>query len=314
MHNELIAFLKNDSTRIVVSKMPSFRNRRINVHFASLFDIFNALCENLYLLAENPMRERFLNLISKSLKGNISVPMLYDVEYRKKLWRKIFIDSEVDLPQAACSTEFKMSNYKRNDACGFFINQEVDFSCENIYALLDEILLKIKTNNLNTLFFDARKINFARPDDFHAQKNYENVKNGENDDSTLLLWLVCRVLMNTDAQFYLTVDNAKSAEDISTLVFRLGLEPKVNLCIDTSKFDDFKKIYELLVYYNKKNISLELYCNKENIDILSGILNVIPLVFIETIDVDECTLRKMLSNMLSSYEVERIISHLGKAK
>jgi hypothetical protein len=73
--------------------------------------------------------------------------------------------------------------------------------------------------------------------------------------------------------------------------------------IDVSNFDGCGRLYELLMPYSKKNISLELYCNKENINMLIEFLNTVPLVFVKNIDAEPTFLR----NLLSSGEADVII-------
>ena len=306
MSNKLMIFLKNENTRIIASKMPSLKNGVINTQYASDFDVFNALCEDFYLLVGHPTRDMLLRLLTEYSASDISPIMLYDVEYRKKLWQKIFIDDAIALPQAQVNFYYKIKSYTIEKDNIFSINCAIDLSCESIYDLLNRCLEKIKNNSLTIASLDARKIKYLRPDDFHAQKNYEGLKNGEEDSSLLLLWLSCRVLMNTDMQLSLIVDDIKSAEDILILIYRLGLSPDIRLCIDISKFQDFSGIYNLLMQYCKKNISLELFGAKENIDMLIKIFKEIPLAFIEKIDMELIEANTLLSRLLSRDEVKLI--------
>jgi hypothetical protein len=314
LNTEFIDFIKNNDTRFVASKLLRVQSKSVTPHNASDYDVFCALCDSLYLLAGHPMRERFLKLLSSYSLSEIFVDMLYNGEYQKRLWQKIFVDGNIVLPSYKSVFNLKSMPEKKIDDKFFCINSAIDSSCENIYTLLDKLLGKIKDSAANVICFDTRNISFTRPDDFHAQRAYDSIKLGDSDFSMLSLWLMCRILMNTDLQLRLTVKNIKMADDILTMIFRLGLSPKIIISIDASKCEEYSKIYELLKNYGQKNISLELYSAKENINMLIDFLYKVPLMFVKAIDIPEECIKYLLNDRVTEQELELITSHLYTAK
>ena len=307
-NSELIAFLKNENIRMISSKMPAFKNKNIDVKKLSDFDVFNALCENIYLFSGHPYRYHFLNLLSECASCDISSTALYNVEYRKKLWQRIFFDSNIVLPHSKIAITKNVSGEALEN---FYLNSAIDCTFDDIYSLLDSVLKRIKSCAAKKLYFDARNINFIRPDDFHAQRSYNELKESENDSSLLSLWLLCRILMNTELKLDLTVENTKKAEDILVLISRLGLSPEITLGFDIVNYRDYNAIYELLIKYSEKNISLELICTKEDTDLFLSFLSVVPLVFIKRVKIAAGKLETALGSLISAEEIELIISYLN---
>lgn len=324
---ELIDFLRDENTRFISSKIIDIQDTPLNSKCASDFDTFNSLCEYLYLLAGYPLRGRFLDLLSWSAwhDASFDAPFdaLYDAECRKLLWQKIFINDDIIVSSAKGfgKINLNLKNQKPDEV--FYLNSAINLSFESIHDLLDEILRNVRESNASIVFCDARKIFFARPDDFHAQKAYEGMKHGNPDCTLPLLWLLCRVLMNTELKLKLFVDSISVARDILSLIYRLGLSPKITICVECREGMDFLNrnaslecaeegsIYELLKKYGEKNISLELFCTKENIELLIKFLEVVPLALVEKINTPISDLKKALGNILFSNEVEMVISHLG---
>lgn len=309
---KLKGFLKEADVRFVAQRILLLNNSIIGIENASDFDVFDVLCSNLYLLAGHPIRERLLQLLSKESFCGIETCMLYDREYRKKLWQKIFIDADIELPDTRSG--IKIPIFSDIEDTVFCINSEIDISFTDIHSLLEATLVKIRDIRVTKLFFDARTVTFSRPDDFHAQIIYESLKNGDNNSSLLELWLLCRILMNTDIPLSLRVENTKKAENILNLIFRLGLSPKIIIGFDISDNIDYSKIYEILSFYGKKNISLEIFCSKENIDHILEFANIVPLTFVEKNSVNAEMLDEEFASVLSEYERKLLISHLGKAE
>ena len=309
----MLVFLRDENVRISASKIFDLNDVIFDSQKASDFDVFNVLCEYLYLFAGHPIRENFLNLLSKYLGNNISVHNFYDFEYRKKLWQKLFCDGDIVLSQNEIDVKFEYLSYEKEKNI-LYLNSSIDLSCKNIYELLDNTLGKLKYSNCEAIYFDARNIEFERPDDFHAQQVYEDLKNNCNDASLLELWLLCRVLMNTDLALHLEIERTQDARDILNLIFRLGLLPNIKLEFDISKIDKYDQIYALLKNYNKKNISLKISCSKENSDEILSFLNAVPLLFVDSADIDLDFFKFALSFVLSKEEVSLAIYRLYTVK
>ena len=311
---ELKRFLEEPSVRIVAQRIISVNRKSIDAQNASDYDAFEALCDRLYLLAGHPIRNRFLQLLSTASACDISIDMLYDGEYRKALWQRIFIDNNIVLPNIKSEADKKIPLEGLTLEKAFFVNSEIDISKENTYVLLDGMLAKIKKSGTTEIYFDARNISFIRPDDFHAQKMLESLKKGENDSSLLELWLLCRILMNIDVPLILRVDDFKKADDILSLIFRLGLLPKIIISIDISSDVDYDNLYAFLSLHHKKNISLEITCSKENKEDILNFLNIVPLVFVKRISIAPDLLEKAIFSILSKEETVLFNSYLRKVK
>lgn len=283
-NNRLIDFLRDKNIRIIASKMPFFQNSIIDFNKASDFDIFNALCTDIYLLSGHPTKKRFLSLLSEYSKSEISCELLCDLNYQKALWKRIFLDSNIILPQSKSDINtFKhLSSIKETRI--FCIDEAIDVSFDTVYDLLDNVLNKISAENVSKVSLDLKQINFARPDDFHAQKVYDKIKSSEEDASLLKLWLLCRILMNTAVDIELKADLFEDVIEILKLIFRLGLSPKVLIEINVERLESYDGIYEFLMLYNDKNISLEIYYPKEKTKIIEEFLKAVPMVFIESIN------------------------------
>ena len=306
----LIDFLREKNTRTVAFKMLS--SGIIDPENASDFDVFDVLCKKLYLLAANPLRERFVRLLCEASGDEIKPIMLYDCEYRKMLWQKIFSLDDIALPKVESNPlEAVECRWEARSIC---LNSLIDYSFENIRDLLKNTLDKIKAEQANECFFDATEIIYARPDDFHAQEEYEKLKGGGVDRSLTSLWLLCRVLMNTSLSLRLRVDSQKKAEDILSLIFRLGSSPKTVISYDASLMTDYAKTYCYLTDNYKKNISLELDFSKENSGYVLDFLSDIPLAFVEKINVRSKTVRNALSGRAEEGEIALIISYLNTVK
>ena len=307
---ELIDFVREKNTRIVAMKMLS--GTIINPEMASDFDVFNIFCEKLYLLAANTLRERFLRAICEASGCEIKPIMLYDCEYRKKLWQKMFLSEDIVLPQCVDKPSSVVGTTKRSRE--FCLNSAIDISFESIHALLENTIEKIKSEGAGECFFDATEITYIRPDDFHAQKAYDEIKSGAADRSLISLWLLCRVLMNTSLSLRLRVDSQKKAEDILSLVYRLGLLPRVIISYDASTMMDYSDMYQYLIDNHKKNISLELDFSKENSEYILRLLSEIPLAFVEKINLPFEIIQGVLSGRIEQEEIPLVNFHLSTVK
>ena len=311
MHNiELIDFLREKNTRIVAMKMLSVSI--MDSENASDFDVFNIFCEKLYLLAANPLRERFLRAICEAVGCEINPIMLYDCEYRKRFWQRIFFSEDIVLPQCVDKPSSVVGTTKRSRE--FCLNSAIDISFESIHALLENTIEKIKSEGAEECFFDATEITYIRPDDFHAQKAYDEIKSGAADRSLISLWLLCRVLMNTSLSLRLRVDSQKKAEDILSLVYRLGLLPRVIISYDASTMMDYSDMYQYLIDNHKKNISLELDFSKENSEYILRLLSEIPLAFVEKINLPFEIIQGVLSGRIEQEEIPLVNFHLSTVK
>ena len=312
-NNELISFLKDDKVRFIALKMPTLKSTLKNIQCASDFDIYNALCENIYLLAGNPIRARFLELLSKYSKLEFPPNFLYNLEYRKKLWQRIFFDIEIDLPYVSNISFNKENSDQKIDKSAFCINSVIDYSFENIQQLFDDIIVKIRNSRTNEIVFDARNIIFLRPDDFHSQKAYDACKGGNVDASLIELWLLCRILMKFDLPLNLIINSDEIANQILDLVFKVADVKDIFISFDFSSNLDYNDLYNILLKYRQKNISLELICTKESEREFIEFLRIIPLLFVEKMNFSS-TVNDVFNNILEEDEIFLINSHICMVK
>jgi hypothetical protein len=250
--------------------------------FLSDFDVFDILCENLYMMEFHELRKNFLNAVEAESGVEISVAELYSPKYRISLWQKIF-DIDAECKRDIEPTQKKINNAIQNKV--FDLNFCMDNHFDSIYDLLQNVLENIKNENPDAIAFDAVNIRFSRPDDYSASLNYQANKIGEGDASVISLWLLCRVLMKTNASLVLKCESAQKAEKILNLIFNLRLTPKTVIFFETSIADEYNEIFDLLLKYKEKNISLGLL-PKESEDLIS-ILETIPLCFVAEVNASQ---------------------------
>ena len=119
------------------------------------------------------------------------------------------------------------------------------------------------------------------------------------------------ILMKTELTLNLIIDSAKIAEQILELVFRISSVKKVIISFDISSEIEYADVYNILSKYSQKNISLELIGYKENENDFIKFLSVVPIAFVERINVAHTT---VLNNLLEEQEIPLIISYLCRAK
>lgn len=289
--NDLIIFLRDENTRAIAARM--LQDKKMDVEKASDFDVYNVLCEKNYLLCYHPMQEKILNLLSKACSCEIRPTALYDLNYRKKLWQKIFFDADIALPQIEFESVktielIKKSMLKSEKNNVLNLNSELEVSFQNIFSLLDSLLKKAMEQGIDTIFLDAENLVYIRPDNFHAQKAFETLKNGGDSSSIVLLWLLCRIFMDGKYKLVLRVNNPKMADDIIKLLSRLGLLPKIIIELEACNILDYVGFYNILIAHGEKNISVSLKLadskKTENENLILEALKFIPLVFIENIE------------------------------
>ena len=83
----------------------------------------------------------------------------------------------------------------------------------------------------------------------------------------------------------LKCESAQKAEKILNLIFNLRLAPKTVIFFETSIADEYNEIFDLLLKYKEKNISLGLL-PKESEDLIS-ILETIPLCFVADVNASQ---------------------------
>lgn len=279
---KLISLLRDDKNRFIASRIAMLTCDRRKSLFLSDFDVFDILCENLYMMEFHELRKNFLNAIEAESGIEISVAELYSPKYRISLWQKIF-DIDAECKRDIEPTPKKINNAIQNKV--FDLNFCIDNHFNSIYDLLQNVLENIKNANPDAIAFDAVNICFSRPDDYSASLNYQANKIGEGDASVVSLWLLCRVLMNTNASLVLKCESAQKAEKILNLIFNLRLTPKTVIFFETSIADKYNEIFDMLLKYKEKNISLGLL-PKESEDLIS-ILENIPLCFVADVNASQ---------------------------
>ena len=316
---ELIAFLHNETVRRFAFKTEFFRGK--NIDFASDFDIFSALCDSISLFAGHPLREKFLFVLRESLADEIDVSLFYNVEYKKVMWQRIFYEEskpfskkdEVLIVDTSHIFVFQKS---------VSLNELVDLKSNTIFDALNQVLEKIKNEDVKMISFDVRTLKYSRPDDFHAGESYKNLINGSNGD-VFFLWLLCRVFMNVDLKLRLTVASAEEAEKILNLLYSIKLSPTVYIDFDIFAKEEYQNLMDIVLKNYKKNISLEISIPKE-IDenilavALKDVMQVVPLTCIrvgrDNFDIFCNALDLVLSDIFDIPEREQFLTSLYRVK
>lgn len=317
MNNDnFISFLRDKKIRALAAKLP-MNNTAIRAEAMSDFDVFNTLCENLYLLAGHHVRRKLLNILSEAC--NLDELTLYDIDFRKALWQKMFFDENIILPQKNIDILKKVDIDLINNN-SFDLDEHINTSFDNVYDLLDFILKKLDSQGADAIYFNSFKIEYQRPDDYHAALSYEELKKRNSDASVLKLWLLCRILMKTDVKLILKENDLKKAESILNLIFVLKISPKICMSVDIANDIDAKELYRLIMQHNKKSISVELRISKEmqndfNIEAkLKEIFYFLPIAFVESVEICQEQIEAALTPLVNNAERALIISFLYRVK
>ena len=280
-NNRLISFLRDSETRFIVSRIALLNNDTRKIDYLSDFDIYNILCENLYLLSGHKKRAEFVEILGSFVDGDIGKSDILSHRSRMLLWQRIF-DIEPNEKKFNDADNEKTVKSIRLSEPSFNLNMSINKSFTDVYALLDATLEKIHLSNANTIVFDAKNLTYSRPNDYTATMNYEAFKANNVDISILLLWLLCRVFMNYDASLVLKVESLEKAEKILSMIFNLKLSPNLIISFDDLQSQYYRGAFELILKYKEKNISLEFF--SKEIGDLKHILNEVPLCFISNIN------------------------------
>ena len=258
----LIEYLHNDNVRRFAYKTKFFQGK--NTEFASDFDVFSAICDSISLFVCHPVREKLFLAVQNCTVDKIEPALFYDYKYRKYLWQRIFYEN-----QENCLENCEYINPLKIDVSDRIIFEKsvelsdlVDVNCDTIFDVLNNALKIIKTENIKISTLNARKFKYSRTDDFHASKSYKQFVEGKDGDA-FLLWLLCRILMNSDIKLRLTVNSASEAEKILTLLSTVKLSPFIYISFDIFAKNEYQKFIDIVLENYKKNISLEIRFSKE---------------------------------------------------
>ena len=204
----------------------------------------------------------------------------------------------------------------------FNIESAIDISADDIFSLLERIIAKIKDQGAEFLSIDLTKISYARPDDFHATKAYDALKNRAGGEDIIKLWLLCRVLMNLNLKLILKTDSLKKVEELSALIFRLRLCPKIIVCADIFGNLELDELHSFILLNKEKSISVSLYASREMqfnstasvAEKLSDIFSFLPLICLESVDISADIVSLALKKSLTEYEMGLALNYLYRAK
>lgn len=316
-------FLRDLQVRRFVFKTEYFKN--VNTDFASDFDVYTALCESITFFVGNQIRDSFLRVLSDESSEDVTPLALCNSEYRKNLWKRVFYDES----SKALNMEKKALNPCFLKEQSLISQESIDISglvridFENIFDALEDALLTLSAKKVGMISFDMRGMKYTRPNDFLAQKSYEQFKLGATDGTAFFLWLLCRILMKTKFTLRIIVDDTEAAESIIELLSVLKLDTEIYISFSDCLTDEYEKYARLLLQNYKKNISLELYISKEMerdaiLERFENIIKIIPLVCIkipcEAADIVCSLIDNLLEGKVESAEKNIIINALRRAE
>ncbi len=254
----LVEFLRDKNIRDLAFKTKYFKVK--STEFASDFDVFCALCDSFSLFAGHSIRKNFMTVLESSIE-NIDFLRLSSIEYQKALWQCVFYeDFELSNDEIESETAFQINceelYIKGRSAC---LSELADLSRDSIFDVLEGTLAQICARGVEMIDFDARNLNYSRPDDFHAQESYKQ----ENGKDVFSLWLLCRVFMKLGLKLRLTVNSVLEAEKILDLLSSVKLAPQIYIRFNILARNEYQNLSEFIFKNGKKNISLELYFSKE---------------------------------------------------
>ena len=314
----LVEFLHDENIRAFAFKTKRLKGK--STELISDFDVFCALCDSFALFVGHPIRNKFLSVLKACVSEEIEPSYLSYSKYQKELWQRLFYeDFEISRIDAESKTVVYADCEKLYiKGTGVPISELVDFSRVDIFEVLDLALAKIQDRGVEIIDFDARNLNYARPDDFHARESYEQ----ENARDVFFLWLLCRIFMKEKLKLRLIVNSALEAERILTLLSSVKLKPTTYIRFDLFDQDEYEKLCDLALN-GKKNVSLELYLPKETpkniiIDSLKRLFASIPLACMSMArDTAEklCEIaEELFANLIGPAEREWLINYLKTVK
>ena len=320
---KLIGFLRDSEIRAAALKTPDIASALQKVDNASDYDVFAALCKNLYSFAGHSIRNEFLSLISPFLTEGEAYEELRLYENARLVWKRIFCEEESlrrmkPVPKIEETVNFDFKNLDKI----FYLDSAIDKSFDGVFELSDAILKKIKEQSAEALYIDITEISFVRPNDYNASKAYNELKKGCGGGDALKLWLLCRTLMRANLKLLLKTDSVKKAEEVAKLIYRLRLSPQITVCADIFSDIDYDELYSFIIRYKEKSVSASLCASAKTpvdnessvVERLSHIFSRLPILFIESIDVESDILKLALKRKLSENEVELAINYLYRAK
>lgn len=280
----LADFLRSPKARIIAQRLVS-QKKSINLKSISDYDVYSILCESISLLALHPIRKELISSHFTVLGQGFSPMLLTNDIYRKEAWKGIFLSQNNIFSQNEyeyIKAPFEFWSVERKE---LHLNDEIaliDF--ENLnekspFALLDFLLNRIKKEKIEALAIDMRRIKYIRPDDFHANECFGGLCAGKNEDSSILiLWLLCRALMNSNVDLRIISNEVKGVENLHRLFNQARVYPKIKISMDIES----SEFIELAPLIEEKNISLEFFATKEIEKYalqnqLTKLLNAIPL-------------------------------------
>ena len=317
----LIKYLHDENVRRFAFKTEFFKDK--NIEFASDFDVFSAICDSVSLFVCHSVRNDLFFAI-KPYADDVDPFLLYDVEYRKVIWQRVFCEeSESSFENIRFEKDF---NIKGSSLVIFEkatdIDSLVECDCDTVFDVLDRALKKIKEDNIKIINFDVRTIKYSRPDDFHASESYKQFVGGKSGD-VFLLWLLCRIFMNFDLKLRLIVNSSSEAKQILNLLSSIKLSPCIYICFDVFKENEYQNFIDMVLENYKKNISLELYFSKEidknNLSVvLKKLIHIIPIACIkvsnDNFDVFLKALDIALAGAINSAEKSALLNFLSMVK
>lgn len=299
-----VDFLKNSKIRAIASVLFD-ASGDFDAEKMSDYEVFSTLCSNMPLFAGHSVRNEFIFSVENALEEKLDLLRLVDEDYQKVIWQRIF-DYECILKISESNINSRrFFSIDSNHKTAIVLNDSLDLSFENIFLLLDNLLSRVRLSAVERIVVDIRNIKCCRPNDFLASRCYNELKSEEGADaSALILWLACRLLMKNKLQLFIIAENASDIEYISELLSVINLSPDIIACVSVES-NDFDNIFELLLNYRKKNISLELFVPKEmNLNMLEEyfkyIISVVPLALIVFSNdyFEESSLRYVMRNVL----------------
>ena len=316
-----IDFLKSSKTRAIASLLFK-KSSDFDVDEMSDYDVFSILCRNMPLLAGHSVRHEFLSVVGNALDEELDIVRLFDEDYQKVIWQRIFdYESILNLSEYNINSRHLL-NFDGEHKMAIVLNDSLDLSFENTFLLLDNLLSYIRLNAIGRIVVDMRNIRHCRPNDFSAERCYDELKVGDGkiDASALILWLSCRLLMQEKLQLFMIAEKASDIEYVLELLSVIKLSPDIIACMSVDSCD-FDNIFELLINYRKKNISLELFEPKEmNLNMLeeylNNIISVVPLALIDFSkdyfekSVLRCAMKNILEDKLGCVESRAFFNEL----
>ncbi len=244
------------------------KDRKIEFDKLSLFERFSLVCDNLGAMGGSRLKKDFLSTLSSDLNWKLKNSVLLDRDSQKVIWRRINgdISAEINIAKTSYQKDINpllnLRGTKKN--APVLLNLFLETVDTSTRTLEDVIGILAKNSEI---VMDFSEFVYRRPDEYHAQLVYEKLASNQGysseEISLLYSWIICRTLMQKNANLYFVIhNNVDELKKLLKLLSDRKLYPQISLCF--SEISMCTDITEICYGAEEKNISAEIIISAES--------------------------------------------------